>query len=80
VYLRRGDGLVLIPPVTLVCGAPVVRNTSCSGSPARVRRIVLDKSNMPLLFSPGIREGFGKACDREVRRRGAFGNGCNDAR
>src|SRR5258706_12376416 len=42
--------------------------------------LVLDKSNLLLLFSPRIREGFGKARNREIRGRRAAGNGCNDAR
>ena len=39
----------------------------------RVRLIVLDKPNLPLLLSSGMRQGFGKAVDRQLRRRRAAG-------
>ncbi len=50
------------------------------GRRLRVRPNLPDKSNIPLLLSPRIREGFGKAGDREMRRRRAAGDRCNDAR
>ncbi len=45
-----------------------------------VRRIALDKPKIPLLLSPRIREGFGKAADRETRRCCAAVNCRDDAR
>ena len=51
-----------------MCQRPV-RTATYRGRRLRVRRIASDKSNIPLLLSPRIREGFGKAGDREMRRR-----------
>ena len=48
---------------------------------AEIDRLVLrGEHDPPLLLGPGIRQGFGEAGDREIRRRCAIGDRCDDAR